>query len=75
MRYRANKKVSRRRRRRHQRQRQQDPHQKQYVLFPFGWGHNDVSACDIKIVQFYMMKMLYPEHITQIFICMHLIVT
>ena len=28
---------------------------------------NDVSACDIKI-----MKMLCPEHISQIFLCMHL---
>ena len=34
MRYRANKKVSRRRRR------QQDLHQKQYVHLPFGGGHN-----------------------------------
>ena len=32
VRYRANKKVSRRR--------QQDPHKKQYVPLPFGGGHN-----------------------------------
>ena len=35
MRYRANKKVSRRRRR------QQDPHQKQYVPLPFGVRHKN----------------------------------
>ena len=36
MRYRAHKKLSRQRWRR----RQRDPHQKQYVPLPFGWGHN-----------------------------------
>ena len=37
MRYRANKKLSRRCRLRHQ----QEPHQKQYVPLPFGGGHKN----------------------------------
>ena len=55
MRYRANKKVSRRRRHRRWRRRQQDPHQKQYAPLPFGGGHKNfntvkISFCKVAVL-------------------------
>ena len=56
MRYRANKKVSRRR--------QQDPHQKQYAPLSFGGGHNEprhekTCFCNMRTTK------------TQISLCIH----